>query len=398
MLGFMALIAIVKAQATYNKTTGEYSCAKQDAAYCAGASLGLASLFAALDLLASRGNCDDNLDGEFPVGLSSSECYQTSPTSGDAACAKNCIVYGDTSSFSLSGCIPSTTQSSLSTAPPTVAAGSSISTAVSSKPSTHSTTSGSPTVISTSSVSSPSNPNTSSTTLASSTSSFTTTSSSSSSAIAGSSQEMATNGAPNGPSTGAKIGISLAIAFFTAILLGIILFLRRWRRSNIPKTARLHIDADIHGLQLKPELEARDLQYIESGNSAPVELQDKSPLTTTKIVELPTRPFSRVFVKPEVDAFDAGRTLEQPGPENRPQLPVAEQDTSHAEPKANEYSSINTSEEPVATAKPAQEILSASAPAFTASLPRHQFDSIYYNFSLNLSYYYIPPVSTHRVW
>ncbi|PMD60505.1 uncharacterized protein K444DRAFT_394444 [Hyaloscypha bicolor E] len=40
------------------------------------------------DGIGQPGNCDDNLAGEPPLGVGNSNCWETSPTSGDAACSK----------------------------------------------------------------------------------------------------------------------------------------------------------------------------------------------------------------------------------------------------------------------------------------------------------------------
>jgi hypothetical protein len=49
--------------------------------------------------------------GQPPVGANPAVCWQTSPTSGDAACAKNCVVYAESGTFTLPAdvCTPSAT-------------------------------------------------------------------------------------------------------------------------------------------------------------------------------------------------------------------------------------------------------------------------------------------------
>jgi len=61
---------------------------------------------------------DDNLAGQAPLGVNPSLCYQTSTTTGDAACSKNGTVYPDSgSSFPLPSNNSATSSSAAGTAP-----------------------------------------------------------------------------------------------------------------------------------------------------------------------------------------------------------------------------------------------------------------------------------------
>ncbi|KAM7201485.1 hypothetical protein V8F33_003309 [Rhypophila sp. PSN 637] len=73
---------------------GSYTCAKANAAYCAGDSLKTDIIIRCYGTRGQPGRCSDNLAGQPPVGLSTALCHQTSNVEGDAACEKNCVVYG----------------------------------------------------------------------------------------------------------------------------------------------------------------------------------------------------------------------------------------------------------------------------------------------------------------
>jgi hypothetical protein len=111
-LVLIASAALTTAQVTSNPD-GTFTCAIPNAAYCAGDSLTTNIIIRCIGTVGQPGNCDDNLDGEPPFGLSSSPCWQPSATSGQAACSKNCIVYGGSGNFNgtftLPNCTPSTT-------------------------------------------------------------------------------------------------------------------------------------------------------------------------------------------------------------------------------------------------------------------------------------------------
>ncbi|KAH8818013.1 hypothetical protein F5882DRAFT_388043 [Hyaloscypha sp. PMI_1271] len=86
--------------------------------FCAGESLGTNIIIRCVNGVAGPGNCNDNLVGEPPIGNFPSTCWQTSNSSGDAACAKNCVVYcssgGCAKDFTLPDCTPFFTASSSS--------------------------------------------------------------------------------------------------------------------------------------------------------------------------------------------------------------------------------------------------------------------------------------------
>ncbi|KAE9375261.1 hypothetical protein N431DRAFT_463359 [Stipitochalara longipes BDJ] len=109
-----ASAAIASAQITYNGSTIICPANNPNGNFCAGTSLGTNIIIRCVNGVAGPGNCNDNLDGEPPVGLNPALCYQSSPTAGDAACSKNCIVYGATE-FTLPNCTPYYTASSSST-------------------------------------------------------------------------------------------------------------------------------------------------------------------------------------------------------------------------------------------------------------------------------------------
>jgi hypothetical protein len=119
-----ASAALTSAQVTYNN--GTYTCAKPNAAYCAGSSLGTDIIIRCdANGKGQPGRCTDNLAGQPPLGVQPALCWQTSETSGDAACEKNCVVYAPTT-FTLPKptCTPfytasSSSSSTSSTKPPT---------------------------------------------------------------------------------------------------------------------------------------------------------------------------------------------------------------------------------------------------------------------------------------
>ncbi|EFX03488.1 hypothetical protein CMQ_416 [Grosmannia clavigera kw1407] len=92
--------AFASAQVTYNSSTGAFTCAKPDVAYCAGDSL-KTDIIIRCDAsgVGQPGRCSDNLDGEPPVGNTPSLCWQANNSSGEAACEKNCVVYGGSGNY-----------------------------------------------------------------------------------------------------------------------------------------------------------------------------------------------------------------------------------------------------------------------------------------------------------
>jgi hypothetical protein len=135
-----ASAAFTSAQVIYNSTTGQFICPANNpnGNFCAGDSLTTNIIIRCNNGIGGPGNCDDNLDGEPPVGLNYAPCWQTSNSSGDAACSKNCIVYSSPS-FTLQNCTPSYTASS-STASSTSTASSSSSSSASVSSSTTTST------------------------------------------------------------------------------------------------------------------------------------------------------------------------------------------------------------------------------------------------------------------
>lgn len=109
------LAAAASAQVTYDN--GTWTCAEPNTAYCAGDSLTQNIIIRCDEKCQGQpGNCNDNLAGQPPLGVSYSRCWETSDKSGDAACEKNCIVYAS-SPFTLpaSQCTASPVGTSTST-------------------------------------------------------------------------------------------------------------------------------------------------------------------------------------------------------------------------------------------------------------------------------------------
>ncbi|ROV98503.1 hypothetical protein VSDG_04328 [Cytospora chrysosperma] len=95
-----ASAGLTTAQLQYNETSSQFTCAEPDQAYCVSDSLQSSIIVRCDDnAIGYPGNCDDNLDGEPPLGLQYSPCWQTSNTTGDAACSKNCVVYGSSGNY-----------------------------------------------------------------------------------------------------------------------------------------------------------------------------------------------------------------------------------------------------------------------------------------------------------
>ncbi|KAK3360182.1 hypothetical protein B0T25DRAFT_565112 [Lasiosphaeria hispida] len=124
ILGYLAAAAAVaSAQVTLNDD-GTYTCKTPGAAYCAGDSLKTDIIIRCSGTVGQPGRCSNNLAGQEPIGNHPSLCWQSSVTSGDAACEKNCVVYGSSGNFNgtftlpASVCTPTYTATS-STAEPT---------------------------------------------------------------------------------------------------------------------------------------------------------------------------------------------------------------------------------------------------------------------------------------
>lgn len=120
-LALAASAALASAQVTFNQTTGTFTCAAPNQVYCAGDS-GTTNIIIRCDenAVGHPGNCNDNLSGEFPFGVNTAPCY--APSTGQAACSKNCIVYGGSGNingtFPIPDCVPAYTQTT-SAAPTT---------------------------------------------------------------------------------------------------------------------------------------------------------------------------------------------------------------------------------------------------------------------------------------
>ncbi|KAK2034670.1 hypothetical protein LX32DRAFT_689200 [Colletotrichum zoysiae] len=115
----LAASALASAQVVYNSTTGQYTCSRPNVAFCAGDSLATDIIIRCdANGLGQPGRCTDNLAGQFPLGVQPALCWQSQPQAGDAACAKNCVVYAS-QPFQLpsSVCTPYATASGAGAAP-----------------------------------------------------------------------------------------------------------------------------------------------------------------------------------------------------------------------------------------------------------------------------------------
>ncbi|KAL6808831.1 hypothetical protein GGI42DRAFT_223243 [Trichoderma sp. SZMC 28013] len=103
--------ALVSAQAP-PEGTNKVTCAKPNANYCYGGDI---IVRCDANGVGTAGRCSDNVAGYPPLG-GVAECWQSTETSGDAACQKNCVVYAQPSSFTLAAaqCTPSFTASATS--------------------------------------------------------------------------------------------------------------------------------------------------------------------------------------------------------------------------------------------------------------------------------------------
>ncbi|KAG0652755.1 hypothetical protein D0Z07_0092, partial [Hyphodiscus hymeniophilus] len=119
---------------TYNSTTGIFTCPANNpnGAFCADTSLSSSIIIRCSNGIGQPGNCNDNLSGEPPFDVWYAPCWQTSTTSGDAACSKNCVVYGASGNangtFTLPDCTPEDPISSSTTASSLLSSSTSIST------------------------------------------------------------------------------------------------------------------------------------------------------------------------------------------------------------------------------------------------------------------------------
>lgn len=126
----LASAALASAQGVkYNSTTGQFICPPEapEGAFCAGTSLSTNIIIRCHKGIGQPGNCNDNLAGYPPMGVQPAQCWQSTETAGDAACSKNCIVYGASGkangTFTLPDCTPYYTATSSTVAPTTTPSG-----------------------------------------------------------------------------------------------------------------------------------------------------------------------------------------------------------------------------------------------------------------------------------
>ncbi|KAF3932589.1 hypothetical protein ABW20_dc0107604 [Dactylellina cionopaga] len=125
----LATATAVSAQLVFTDD-GQFQCLGSAAGknFCAGDSLQTNIIIRCTGTKGQPGNCNDNLAGIPPVGVKSfAPCYQTSNTTGDAACSFNGIAYPDSgNSFPIPGASSSSSAvASSSVAAPTYGASSS---------------------------------------------------------------------------------------------------------------------------------------------------------------------------------------------------------------------------------------------------------------------------------
>lgn len=131
------LAAVAYGQATFNSTTGEFTCAIPNGVYCAGSSLTSNIIIRCSNGVGQPGNCNDNLAGVPPVGVKTSAlCYQTSDTAGDGACSYNGVAYPDNGNPFTIGASSSTSTSCSTSTSTTVSTSCSTSTTLSTSCST----------------------------------------------------------------------------------------------------------------------------------------------------------------------------------------------------------------------------------------------------------------------
>ncbi|TKA73705.1 hypothetical protein B0A55_05477 [Friedmanniomyces simplex] len=88
-LAAAGLAALVSAQGPIFNANGTFTCPDPQGAYCAGANI----IIRCTNGVGQPGNCDDNLDGEPPMGLNYAPCFSCGANSSRSACSKNGIVY-----------------------------------------------------------------------------------------------------------------------------------------------------------------------------------------------------------------------------------------------------------------------------------------------------------------
>jgi hypothetical protein len=78
-----------------DNATDTWKCPISDGAYCAGDSLTTPVVILCTNGTGTPGNCIPHNWSRPPADVHYSQCYESSPTAGDAACAKSCTVYPD---------------------------------------------------------------------------------------------------------------------------------------------------------------------------------------------------------------------------------------------------------------------------------------------------------------
>ncbi|MCJ1301876.1 Muc22p [Hypocenomyce scalaris] len=90
-------VGLASSQISFSNATNSFVCPASGGSFCAGNSLTTNIIIRCSGIVGTPGNCDDNLAGVPPVGVKDyAPCYQSSPTTGDAACSYNGTVYPDT--------------------------------------------------------------------------------------------------------------------------------------------------------------------------------------------------------------------------------------------------------------------------------------------------------------
>ncbi|KXL44332.1 MAG: hypothetical protein FE78DRAFT_434580 [Acidomyces sp. 'richmondensis'] len=82
---------LASAQGFTLNPNGTITCAIANGTYCAGEDSNI--IIRCVNGVGGAGNCNDNLSGEPPIGVTFTTCYDCGATSGRAACGKNGTVY-----------------------------------------------------------------------------------------------------------------------------------------------------------------------------------------------------------------------------------------------------------------------------------------------------------------
>ncbi|KAI6328603.1 hypothetical protein MCOR29_002609 [Pyricularia oryzae] len=118
-LASLAVLTLANGQIT-SLGNGTVACLKPGGSFCLGDSLATDFIVKCDDKgVAQVSSCCDLLAAKFPLDAPGT-CWQTSPSSGDAVCEKNCIAYCGSDTFVLptQHCTPSTTQTPSGAATP----------------------------------------------------------------------------------------------------------------------------------------------------------------------------------------------------------------------------------------------------------------------------------------